>query len=131
MNSEVEDEFNYISGMLYMLHILNNLCDNIAEVQFRDWSTLDLSLMLLSAMQHSPSPAAYLSQAFHYFDGSSPLFHFLKFHEEFVLRNNCEDCAKYLKEFQLCMDKVFIIYVDTVHIFVHKENYNHSSFQTC
>lgn len=65
--------------------------------------------MLISAMQHSPSPAAYFALAFHYFDGDSPLLSFMKFHEEFVLRNDCNESKKYLKEFQLNMDKVIIL----------------------
>lgn len=79
---------------------------NFAEIQWRSWSTLDLSLMLISAMQHSPIPAAQFSLVFHYFDGNSPLLSFLKFHEEFVLRNDFEGSKKHLQDFQLCMDKV-------------------------
>ena len=78
----------------------------LAEIQWRVWSTLDLSLMLISAMQQSPSPAAHFSLAFHYFDENSPLVSFLKFHEEFVLRNDYESCKKYLQEFRLRMDNV-------------------------
>lgn len=62
--------------------------------------------MLISAMQHSPSPAAHFSLVFHYFDGNSPLLSFLRFHEEFVLRSDYEESKKYLHEFQLNMDKV-------------------------
>ncbi len=78
------------------------------EIQWRSWSTLDLSIMLISAMKHSPSPAAHFSLALHYFDENSPLLCFLKFHEEFVLRNNYEECKKHLQEFQVCMDKVCV-----------------------
>ena len=65
-----------------------------------------MSLMLISALQHSPSPASHFSLAFQYFDGNSPLLSFLRFHEEFVLRNDYEKSKNYLNEFQLSMDKV-------------------------
>lgn len=73
--------------------------------------------MLISAMQHSPNPAAHFSLMFHYFDGNSPLLSFLKFHEEFVLRNDCEESKKYLKEFQLNMDKVLLLARTQISVF--------------
>lgn len=76
------------------------------EIQWRDWSLLDLSLMLISAMQHTPSPAAHFSLAFKYFDENSPLLSFLRFHEEFALRNDYKECQKHLQEFRLNVDKV-------------------------
>ena len=78
----------------------------VVEIQWREWSTLDLSLMLISAMQHSPNPAAQFSLAFKYFDENSPLLSFLRFHEEFVLRSDYEECKKHLQEFRLSLDKV-------------------------
>lgn len=93
-------------GHLRMLAKVTKWCSIIPEIQWRYWSTLDLSLMMLSAMQHSPNPAAHFSLVFHYFDGNSPLLSFLKFHEEFILRNNYKESKKYLQEFHLNMDKV-------------------------
>ena len=77
--------------------------------------------MLISAMQHSPNPAAQFSLVFHYFDGNSPFLSFLKFHEEFVLRNDYDGSKKHLKDFQLRMDKVNYGYLSafawTSHLF--------------
>jgi len=81
------------------------------EIQWRDWSTLDLSLMLISAMQHTPSPSAHFSLVLKYFDVNSPLFSFLRFHEEFALRNDFDECKKHLQEFRLSIDKVQTIIV--------------------
>lgn len=78
----------------------------ITEIQWRCWSTLDLSLMLISAMQHSPSPVSHFALMFQYFDKNSPLLSFLRFHEQFVLWNDYEESKKHLNEFQLNMDKV-------------------------
>ncbi len=78
----------------------------LVEIQWRQWSCLDLSLMLISAMQHSPSPAAHFSLAFKYFDENSPLLSFLRFHEEFAVRNDYEECKTHLQEFRLNIDKV-------------------------
>lgn len=77
-----------------------------SDLQWRHWSPFDLSLILMSAMQSSPSPAAAFSLAFKYFDPNSPLLKFLLFHEEFVLRRNFDDCRKCLNEFTLAIDKV-------------------------
>ena len=62
--------------------------------------------MLISAMQHPPSPAAHFSLAFYYFDQTSPLLSFLRFHEHFVLRNDYVACKDYLEEFEVNMNKV-------------------------
>ena len=111
VNNEVcvpEDQLRYSAGKALTLPLCahTTVLPVCAEIQWRGWSTLDLSLMLISAMQHSPSPAAHLSLVFHYFDPNSPLLSFLKFHEEFVLRNDCEESKKYLNEFRLNMDNV-------------------------
>ena len=37
---------------------------------------------------------------------NNPLLSFLRFHEEFVLRSNFDECRKHLQEFELSMDKV-------------------------
>lgn len=92
--------------VLYQLDIHEVYLYTLTEIQWRSWSTLDLSLMLISAMQHSPNPAAQFSLVFHYFDGNSPLLSFLRFHEEFVLRNDYQESKKHLQDFRLRMDKV-------------------------
>ena len=48
-------------------------------LQWQSWSPFKLGLLLISAMQHSPSPAAAFTQAFVYFDPLSPLLNFLRY----------------------------------------------------
>ena len=49
-----------------------------AELQWMLWSPFKLGLLLISAMQHSPSSAAAFTQAFTYFDLHNPLFSFFR-----------------------------------------------------
>ena len=49
-----------------------------AELQWMSWSPFKLGLLLISAMQHSPSPAASFTQALTYFDLHNPLLSFLR-----------------------------------------------------
>ena len=48
------------------------------ELQWMSWSPFKLGLLLISAMQHSPSPAASFTQALTYFDLHNPLLSFLR-----------------------------------------------------
>jgi len=80
--------------------------DFVAVMHWRNWSTLDLGLMLISAMQHSPSPAAHFTLAFHYFDEDSPLHSFLSFHQQFLLSSDYEESKRCLHDFRLGLEKV-------------------------
>ena len=57
----------------------------------------------------SPLPLPCLSLTFPsplFSPQNNPLLSFLRFHEEFVLRSNFDECRKHLQEFELSMDKV-------------------------
>ncbi|XP_064396222.1 spatacsin-like isoform X6 [Halichondria panicea] len=80
-----------------------------ADLQWREWTLHDLSLLLISAMQATPTPAASFTLAFKYFDksgGVNPMMSWMRFHEEFLCRSDYEECARTLSEFNLARDKV-------------------------
>ena len=49
-----------------------------AELQWMSWSPFKLGLLLISVMQHSPSPAVSFTQVLTYFDLHNPLLSFLR-----------------------------------------------------
>ena len=95
---------------IILLIILSVTSSHLSDLQWRHWTPYDLSVLLISASQHTPSPAASFSLGFQYFDKNkfNPALSFMKFHEEFVLRSNYEECWKYLQEFNNARDNVSV-----------------------
>ncbi len=95
--------------MNYSKFINCYLITSLSDLQWREWTLHDLSLLLVSAMQATPTPAASFTLAFKYFDksgGVNPMSSWMTFHEEFLCRSDYEECARALSEFNLARDKV-------------------------
>ncbi len=98
-----------LAGSVYSKFINCYLITSLSDLQWREWTLHDLSLLLVSAMQATPTPAASFTLAFKYFDksgGVNPMSSWMMFHEEFLCRSDYEECARALSEFNLARDKV-------------------------
>ncbi len=79
------------------------------ELQWREWTLQDLSLLIVSAMQATPLPAPFFTLACQYFDCSeavNPLLSWMSFYKQFHCKSDYDECARALNEFTMHRDKV-------------------------